>query len=260
MHSSATIAKLAPALTKAAAALTNPIASETAKVQAKSGASYSYAYAPLSDLATNVRATLADCDLVMLQEATSTNDGRVGVTTRIVHTSGEWVEMGPLYMPAAGGAQDHGSALTYARRYALLAALLLAAEDDDGAKAQASAPRVGGVRAPANPPRGAPVKEVETESAEGVGLSPVAKTPRPPSPNVAPEAQAGEPPSPPTSGARNVESQDPKVLGKTPEGPGAPDPFLTGDGPHGHKFKGDPDGACLICGWFLDAHSAKAKA
>lgn len=224
MHSSEAIAKLAPALTKAAAALTNPIASETAKVQAKSGASYSYAYAPLSDLATNVRATLADCDLVMLQEATSTNDGRVGVTTRIVHTSGEWVEMGPLYMPAAGGAQDHGSALTYARRYALLAALLLAAEDDDGAKAQAStkAPRGGGVRAPANPPRGAPV-------AAG---APPQETPFPQ----------------PDPAAANVESQDPKVLGKTPEGPGTPDPQ------DGHKHRGDADGVCLICGFYREAH------
>lgn len=231
MHSSATIAKLAPALTKAAALLSNPIATETAKM-----GTFSYRFAPLDDLATNVRATLADCDLVMVQEATSTNDGRVGVTTRIVHTSGEWIEMGPLHMPAGDGAQGHGSALTYARRYAILAALVLAAEDDDGAKASTKTPRGGGVRAPAYPPRGAPVKDVAVEE----------RTAEPPSPAPPPSAAAN------VSGGGNA--------AKTDGEDGGTAATLAPDSQDGHKFKGDPDGACLICGWFLDAHSAKAKA
>jgi len=46
---------------------------------------------------------------------------------------GEEISAGTLYMPAdRSNAQGYGSALTYARRYALQTAFGLAAEDDDG--------------------------------------------------------------------------------------------------------------------------------
>jgi hypothetical protein len=45
---------------------------------------------------------------------------------------------GPLYLAAGPNAQTAGSAITYARRYAIAAALNIATEqDDDGAKASA---------------------------------------------------------------------------------------------------------------------------
>lgn len=60
--------------------------------------------------------------------------GRIGVTTMIMHTSGEWLEFDPLYMNSEKDtAQGAGSVITYARRYALSAAYGLASdEDDDG--------------------------------------------------------------------------------------------------------------------------------
>jgi hypothetical protein len=42
-------------------------------------------------------------------------------------------------MPSKGGPQDIGSAISYARRYALMAFLGLATDDDDGAGAQKAA-------------------------------------------------------------------------------------------------------------------------
>src|SRR5690606_6416477 len=57
----------------------------------------------------------------------------IGVKTRIIHKSGEWIEFEPV-MVAAGKQDGHGvgSALTYARRYAISTAFGLATEDDDG--------------------------------------------------------------------------------------------------------------------------------
>lgn len=58
-----------------------------------------------------------------------------GVTTRLLHTSGEWIE-GELELPAGTAnridAQTFGSAITYARRYSYLGILGIAPEDDDG--------------------------------------------------------------------------------------------------------------------------------
>ena len=60
-------------------------------------------------------------------------DGRVGVTTRLLHSSGQWIE-GEFTMPSVkADPQGYGSALTYARRYTLAAfAGVATGEDDDG--------------------------------------------------------------------------------------------------------------------------------
>lgn len=61
------------------------------------------------------------------------NDSRVGVVTRLVHKSGQWLE-GEFTMPSVKqDPQGYGSALTYARRYTLAAfAGVATGEDDDG--------------------------------------------------------------------------------------------------------------------------------
>jgi hypothetical protein len=62
-------------------------------------------------------------------------DGSLGVsvTTRLIHTSGQWIQFGPLTVPMSKqDAHGVGSATTYARRYGLSAALGIVADDDDG--------------------------------------------------------------------------------------------------------------------------------
>lgn len=68
----------------------------------------------------------------------------VMIETIYLHDSGETLSAGTLFMPAAKrDAQGFGSALTYARRYALQTAFGLATEDDDGnAAVKASKPAV----------------------------------------------------------------------------------------------------------------------
>lgn len=61
------------------------------------------------------------------------NDGGVCVETIFVHESGEQFSAGLLTVPASKqDPQGYGSALTYARRYSLMAACGIAPEDDDG--------------------------------------------------------------------------------------------------------------------------------
>jgi hypothetical protein len=60
-------------------------------------------------------------------------DNGVKVETILLHESGEEFSGGILHVPAGkNDAQGYGSALTYARRYSLMAACGIAPEDDDG--------------------------------------------------------------------------------------------------------------------------------
>lgn len=60
-------------------------------------------------------------------------EGGVAVETVFVHESGETLSSGVLQVPASKqDPQGYGSALTYARRYSLMAACGHAPEDDDG--------------------------------------------------------------------------------------------------------------------------------
>jgi hypothetical protein len=88
-----------------------------------------------ADLASILEASrvYAGHGIAVLQDVTSSEAG-VAVVTRLAHKSGQWIEFGPLTVPMQKkDAHGLGSATTYAKRYALQAALQIAAdEDDDG--------------------------------------------------------------------------------------------------------------------------------
>jgi len=100
-----------------------------------------------ADLAANVEAArepLAVNGIAVMQEAkTALIDGKpfgISVATMLLHASGQWVKFEPITVPLSKiDAHGVGSATTYARRYALGAALGLVAEDDDGNAASVSA-------------------------------------------------------------------------------------------------------------------------
>lgn len=98
-------------------------------------------YADLSSVFEAVRGPFAKAGLSVWQELGNA-EGGVTVATRLVHKSGQWVEFGPLFVPAGKqDAQGLGSAATYARRYGLASALgVCADEDDDGNAASAGKP------------------------------------------------------------------------------------------------------------------------
>lgn len=125
---------IAPAWVKALNGLSDVSRAHTANT-----GSYSYKYADLATAAQQARAVLSQHGLAVHQEAAGETVGSVQVRTTVWHESGQWIAAEPLTMPAKGGPQDVGSAISYARRYALMAFLGLATDDDDGAGAQQAA-------------------------------------------------------------------------------------------------------------------------
>lgn len=77
-----------------------------------------------------------DNGIVYSQDVTSATDTNIiSVMTLISHVSGQYVIYGPFNVPAGSkkDAQAYGSSTTYAKRYALAAALGIASDiDDDG--------------------------------------------------------------------------------------------------------------------------------
>jgi phage single-strand DNA-binding protein len=75
--------------------------------------------------------------LAFSQYATTTESGNVSVGTIVFHESGEYIEYPPLILkPENTKPQSIGSAITYAKRYALSAIFGITSDkDDDGNKA-----------------------------------------------------------------------------------------------------------------------------
>lgn len=89
-------------------------------------------YADLSACVEAVIDALNSNGIALIQQTHECQDG-VMVETVFVHESGETLSSGKLHVPATKhDAQGYGSALTYARRYSLMAACGIAPEDDDG--------------------------------------------------------------------------------------------------------------------------------
>ena len=87
---------------------------------------------------------------IYLMQLTEEHEGGVKVSTTFIHESGEQLSGGSLFMPAIKhDAQGYGSALSYARRYSLMAACAISGVDDDGNQATKTAPQ-------AAPPKSTP--------------------------------------------------------------------------------------------------------
>jgi len=96
-----------------------------------------------ADLAACIEAVIGSLNNqgIYLMQLTEEHEGGVKVSTVFIHESGEQMSGGSLFMPATKqDAQGFGSALSYARRYSLMAACGIAPEDDDGNQATKTAP------------------------------------------------------------------------------------------------------------------------
>jgi hypothetical protein len=96
-----------------------------------------------ADLAACVEAVVDSLNAngIALIQKQHPSEGGVCVETVFVHESGEVFSAGLLTVPASKqDPQGYGSALTYARRYSLMAACGIAPEDDDGNAASKTPP------------------------------------------------------------------------------------------------------------------------
>ena len=92
-------------------------------------------YADLATCWDACREQLSSNGLSVIQGCEA-GDGFLAVTTRLMHSSGQYVESTLRVHPKDDSPQAYGSAITYARRYALAAMVGLAQVDDDAEAAQ----------------------------------------------------------------------------------------------------------------------------
>jgi hypothetical protein len=117
---------------KLSAAMAKAFPAIEGAVKGKVNPAFRSKYADLSAVIDAIKPHLVEHGLWFVQR-THPVDGGVGVETVILHASGQSMSCGVLRLPAAKqDAQGYGSALTYARRYSLMAAFGVPAEDDDG--------------------------------------------------------------------------------------------------------------------------------
>ena len=93
-------------------------------------------YADLAEVIETIKAPLAANGLSVFQAPVgAVEGGAIRIVTQVSHKSGQWIRT-TFSMPVGQtNAQAVGTALSYARRYSLSAALGIAAEDDDGNEA-----------------------------------------------------------------------------------------------------------------------------
>lgn len=125
MRSSEALGKISPALVACLAELRGAV--KDAK-----NPHFKNDYASLESVVETVRPVLASHKLGVMQGPGELIHGALTVTTRIIHESGEWIESDLQVPLVKADPQAAGSAITYARRYGLMAMLSLPALDDDG--------------------------------------------------------------------------------------------------------------------------------
>ena len=124
MLTSDTITKIMPALIKAQGEF-------APAVKAKVNPHFKSKYVPLDVVIDAIAEPLRNNGIAILQQ-TDIQDARTVLVTRLIHESGEWIAGRYPVHPVKADPQGEGSALTYARRYALMALVGIAPEDDDG--------------------------------------------------------------------------------------------------------------------------------
>ncbi len=97
-------------------------------------------YADLASVWQAIRAPLSANGLAVMQLPSA--DGQiVTITTILTHKSGQWISSDLTITAKEDSPQAVGSAITYARRYALQSVVGVAPEDDDGERAQGRGPQ-----------------------------------------------------------------------------------------------------------------------
>jgi len=161
VRSSETLTKISPALVKAINAIEG----------VKKGADnpfFKSKYANLESVIEAAHGALEANGLAVMQGPGPMDGNCITLTTRLIHESGEWIET-DFSLPAGKmDPQAAGSAITYARRYSLMAMLCIPAVDDDG---EASMPRTTKPGEPKNPNVSVHPEGPDWWGAEGSGMS-----------------------------------------------------------------------------------------
>ena len=125
MKTSETITKIADALVKAQSAM-KPAIKDSRNPH------FNSRYADLASVWDAIREPLTSNGLSVIQMVGSNELEKTTLTTRVTHVSGEWMESTWQIPVGKQDPQGLGSAISYARRYALASAIGVVQDDDDG--------------------------------------------------------------------------------------------------------------------------------
>lgn len=89
-------------------------------------------YADLGSVIVAIKESLNNFGIAFIQTPTESQNGTLALTTRLIHSSGEWIEDTATCPLQKNDPQGYGSALTYLRRYTLASITGLYQDDDDG--------------------------------------------------------------------------------------------------------------------------------
>jgi hypothetical protein len=138
-----------------AAALSKAQADITGALKDSSNPFFKSKYADLASCWDACRKQLAANNLAVIQTIyVHWDSGQTMLSTKLAHSSGEWIRSDLPVLAKDLSPQAQGSGITYARRYALAAIVGLAQVDDDAEAAQ-------GRKGFTNDPRGDMGKEVD---------------------------------------------------------------------------------------------------
>lgn len=132
LETSESIAKIATSLSKAQGSMRAAI-KDTVNPHFRSR------YADLAGVWDACREALSLNGLAVVQTPGEISERSITLTTLLCHESGEWMRSAFTIPVSKADAQGVGSAVTYARRYALAAMVGIVQDDDDGNAATGSA-------------------------------------------------------------------------------------------------------------------------
>ena len=127
MNSSESIKNLSAALVKAQASMGGA-------VKDSKNPFFKSSYADLTSVIMAIKEPFSKAGIAYTQFPTN-DENRVGVVTRLMHESGEWLETSYTLPLVKNDPQSAGSAITYARRYALQSIAGIPTADDDAESA-----------------------------------------------------------------------------------------------------------------------------
>lgn len=122
IEQSESIKHLAVALAKSHLKIKNPTKDKAGMHNSK--------YATLQACINITREILAENGLSIVQLPIK-NEAESGITTMLLHESGEYIRASYTFKLGGSNAQDLGKLISYLRRYSLMAVLNISAEDDD---------------------------------------------------------------------------------------------------------------------------------
>lgn len=130
MKTSETIKEIAAALAKAQGAIKGaPKTSENPF--------FNSSYADLESVREAIRVPLSENGLAFVQDVATADGGQYYLSAKIMHISGEYIEFGPMRVPAKEGTpQAVKSAVTYMRRTQILSMFGMSEADDDAEAAE----------------------------------------------------------------------------------------------------------------------------